>query len=52
LTKLPNAILTPHFGWPADKMYEQFAEAAADVLLAHLDGKDVPRFVGAGYLTR
>jgi phosphoglycerate dehydrogenase-like enzyme len=44
-TKLPNVLLTPHLGWPTDKMYEQFAEAAADVLLAHLDGKDVPRFV-------
>jgi phosphoglycerate dehydrogenase-like enzyme len=44
-TKLPNVLLTPHLGWPTDKMYEQFAEAAADVLLEHLDGKDVPRFV-------
>lgn len=42
---LPNVILTPHLGWPTDKMYEQFAEAAADVLLAYLDGRDVPRFV-------
>ena len=42
---LPNVILTPHLGWPTDKMYEQFAEAAADVLLAYLDGQDVPRFV-------
>jgi phosphoglycerate dehydrogenase-like enzyme len=45
LTTLPNVVLTPHLGWPTDKMYEQFAQAAADVLLAHLDGKDVPRFV-------
>jgi phosphoglycerate dehydrogenase-like enzyme len=45
LTKLPNVILTPHLGWPTDKKYEQFAEAAADILLAHLDGRDVPRFV-------
>ena len=44
-TKLPNVLLTPHLGWPTDKMYEQFSEAAADVLLAHLDGKGVPRFV-------
>jgi len=26
-------------------MYTQFADAAADVLLAYLDGKEVPRFV-------
>ena len=45
LTTLPNVILTPHLGWPTDKKYEDFAEAAADVLLAYLDGRDVPRFV-------
>lgn len=45
LTTLPNVVLTPHLGWPTDKMYEQFAQAAADVLFAHLDGRDVPRFV-------
>jgi phosphoglycerate dehydrogenase-like enzyme len=45
LTKLPNVILTSHIGWPTDEMYAQFADAAADVLLAYLDGKDVPRFV-------
>jgi phosphoglycerate dehydrogenase-like enzyme len=44
LTKLPNVVLTPHLGWPTDEAYERFAEAAADVLLAYLDGKDVPRF--------
>jgi hypothetical protein len=26
-------------------MYNQFSNAAADVLLAYLDGKEVPRFV-------
>jgi hypothetical protein len=26
-------------------MYSKFADAAADALLAHLDGHDVPRFV-------
>jgi phosphoglycerate dehydrogenase-like enzyme len=45
LTRLSNVVLTPHLGWPTDEMYAQFADAAADVLLAHLDGKDVPRFV-------
>ena len=44
LTRLPNVILTPHLGWPTDHRYAQFADAAADVLLAHLDGRDVPRF--------
>jgi len=44
LTGLPNVILTPHLGWPTDHRYAQFADAAADVLLAHLDGRDVPRF--------
>jgi phosphoglycerate dehydrogenase-like enzyme len=45
LTKLPNVILTPHLGWPTDKMYEQFAQAAAEVLLAFAEGRDFPRFV-------
>jgi phosphoglycerate dehydrogenase-like enzyme len=45
LTRLPNVILTPHIGWPTDKTYEQFASAAADALLAFMDGRDVPRFV-------
>jgi phosphoglycerate dehydrogenase-like enzyme len=44
LTKLDNVVLTPHLGWPTDEAYERFADAAADVLLAYLDGKDVPRF--------
>lgn len=45
LTRLPNVILTPHIGWPTDKMYEQFATAAADALIAFMDGKDVPQFI-------
>lgn len=44
LAALPNVILTPHVGWPTDQRYEQFAQGAADVLLAWLDGRDVPRF--------
>jgi len=44
LTTLPNVVLTPHLGWPTDRKYEDFAQAAADVLLAHLDGRDVPQF--------
>jgi quercetin dioxygenase-like cupin family protein len=42
---LPNVVLTPHVGWPTDEAYEQFAHAAADVLIAYLEGRDVPRFV-------
>ncbi len=44
LTALPNVVLTPHLGWPTDDGYQRFAEAACDVLLAFLDGRDVPRF--------
>jgi phosphoglycerate dehydrogenase-like enzyme len=47
LTKLSNVILTPHLGWPTDKMYEQFAQAAAEVLFAYSEGRDFPRFVDA-----
>lgn len=45
LTKLPNVVLTPHLGWPTDEAYARFADAAADVLLAYRDGREVPRFV-------
>jgi len=44
-TKMSNVVLTPHLGWPTDEMYTQFADAAADILLAYLDGKEVPRFI-------
>jgi phosphoglycerate dehydrogenase-like enzyme len=47
LTKISNVVLTPHLGWPTDEMYSQFADAAADILLAYADGKEVPRFVVA-----
>lgn len=46
LTRLPNVVLAPHIGWPTDEAYERFADAAADVLLAYLDGQEVPRFAG------
>jgi phosphoglycerate dehydrogenase-like enzyme len=45
LTRLPNVVLTPHLGWPTDEAYSHFADAAADVLLAYRDGREVPRFV-------
>jgi phosphoglycerate dehydrogenase-like enzyme len=44
LTTLPNVVLTPHIGWPTDDGYARFADAAADVLLAYLDGRDFARF--------
>lgn len=44
LTTLENVVLTPHIGWPTDEAYARFANAAADVLLAYLEGRDVPRF--------
>jgi len=44
LTRLANVVLTPHLGWPTDEAYERFADAAADVLLAYVEGRDVPRF--------
>ena len=45
LRKMSNVVLTSHLGWPTDEMYAQSADAAADVLLAYAEGKDVPRFV-------
>jgi phosphoglycerate dehydrogenase-like enzyme len=45
LTRLDNVVLTPHLGWPTDEAYARFADAAADVLIAHLEGREVPQFV-------
>jgi len=45
--KLENVVLTPHLGWPTDEMYSQFADAAADVLLAYAEVEKFPRFVAA-----
>jgi phosphoglycerate dehydrogenase-like enzyme len=44
LTTLPNVVLTPHLGWPTDDGYRRFADAAAEVLFAYLDGREVPTF--------
>jgi phosphoglycerate dehydrogenase-like enzyme len=44
LRSLDNVILSPHVGWPTDEAYAGFADAAADVLIAYLDGRDFPRF--------
>lgn len=47
LLSLANVVLTPHLGWPTDEMYSQFADAAADILIAYCEGQEVPRFVAA-----
>jgi phosphoglycerate dehydrogenase-like enzyme len=47
LTSLQNVVLTPHIGWPTDDAYQRFSEAACDVLLAYMDGADVPGFSDA-----
>jgi phosphoglycerate dehydrogenase-like enzyme len=44
LARLQNVVLTPHIGWPTDQAYDRFAESAAEVLLAYLDGREVPVF--------
>jgi phosphoglycerate dehydrogenase-like enzyme len=44
LTQLSNVVLSPHLGWPTDEAYAGFANAAAGVLLAYLDGREFPRF--------
>jgi phosphoglycerate dehydrogenase-like enzyme len=44
LRQLDNVVLSPHVGWPTDEAYAGFANAAADVLLAYMDGRPYPRF--------
>lgn len=44
LTRLQNVILTPHIGWPTDAGYARFADAACDVLLAFMEGREIPLF--------
>jgi phosphoglycerate dehydrogenase-like enzyme len=43
-TKLSNAVLTPHIGWPTDEGYNRFATSAAEVLSAYIENRDFPRF--------
>ncbi len=49
LTTLPNVILTPHLGWPTDEAYRRFADAAADVIAAFMEGREFPRFVNRAH---
>jgi phosphoglycerate dehydrogenase-like enzyme len=44
LTTLRNVVLSAHIGWPTDDGYEKFAADACDVLLAFMEGREVPRF--------
>ncbi len=44
LRALNNVVTTSHLGWPTDEMYEQFANAAADVLIAYRDNTEIPQF--------
>ena len=44
LTAFDNVVLTPHLGWPTDDGYARFADAACDVLLAFMEGREVPQF--------
>jgi phosphoglycerate dehydrogenase-like enzyme len=44
LTRLKNVVLTPHIGWPTDQGYDNYADAAADVLIGYLDGRAIPGF--------
>ncbi len=46
LTRLPNVILTPHIGWPTDDGYARFADAACSVLLAFMEGRELPLYGG------
>ena len=39
LRHLDNVVLTSHLGWPADLTYTTFAQAAAAIVEAYLDGK-------------
>jgi phosphoglycerate dehydrogenase-like enzyme len=44
LRRLDNVVLSPHVGWPTDEAYAGFADAAADVLIAYMEGREFPRF--------
>jgi phosphoglycerate dehydrogenase-like enzyme len=39
LRHLDNVVLTSHLGWPADLTYATFADAAAAIVEAYLDGQ-------------
>lgn len=44
LLQLPNVVLTAHIGWTTDDGYHKFSDAAADALLAYMDGRPYPLF--------
>jgi phosphoglycerate dehydrogenase-like enzyme len=41
LLELDNVVLTPHIGWPADSGLLAYAEGAAEVVSAYLDGNPI-----------
>jgi phosphoglycerate dehydrogenase-like enzyme len=38
LRKLDNVILTPHIGWTAEEVFEEFANIACTQLMKYLEG--------------
>jgi phosphoglycerate dehydrogenase-like enzyme len=47
LRRLPNAVLTPHLGFVARPVFERFAAGVVECLAAWLDGRPLPRRLGA-----
>jgi len=47
LRRLPNAALTPHLGFVAQPVFEQFAAGVVDCLTAWLRGASLPRVLRA-----
>jgi len=43
LRRLPNALLTPHLGFVAQPVFEQFAAGVVECLAAWLHGEPLPR---------
>ena len=47
LRRLPNAVLTPHLGFVAEPVFEQFAAGVVECLTAWLRGEPLPRVLRA-----
>ena len=45
LRRLPNAVLSPHLGFVAQPVFEQFAAGVAECLTAWLRGEPLPRLL-------
>src|SRR5690606_37294879 len=48
LLKLPNVLLTPHYGFVSEPVYRKFAQGLRENLLAWLEGGTVIREAQAG----